>query len=173
LPSIAASLRVPPLRLNLIITAYLVSLAVFLPMSAWLADRFGAKQMFCTAIALFSLASALCGAAASMSVLVVCRVLQGVGAAMMVPVGRLILLRSVPPSQLMTATIWYTVPPVIGRLTGPLIGGAIVGATSWHWIFFVNIPFGLVAVRSAGTTFANGHRARALAAMQNRPVNTL
>ncbi len=146
LPSIAASLQVPALQLNLIITTYLLSLAVFLPMSAWLADRFGAKRMFCMAIVLFSLASALCGTATSLATLVVCRIIQGMGAAMMVPVGRLILVRSVPPSELITAMVWYTVPPTIGRLAGPLVGGAIVSVTSWHWIFFVNIPFGVVAV---------------------------
>jgi EmrB/QacA subfamily drug resistance transporter len=146
LPSIAASLQVPALHLNLVITAYLLSLAVFLPMSAWLADRFGAKQMFCVAIALFSLASALCGLTRSLTALVACRVFQGFGAALMVPVGRLILLRSVPPAQLITAMVWYTVPPTIGRLAGPLIGGAIVSVASWHWIFFVNIPIGVFAV---------------------------
>jgi EmrB/QacA subfamily drug resistance transporter len=146
LPSIARSLHVPPLHLNLVITAYLLSLAVFLPMSAWLADRFGARQLFCAAIVMFSLASVLCGAATSMQSLLMWRVLQGLGAAMMLPVGRLILLRSVPASHLIDAMVWYTVPPVIGRLAGPLIGGAIVSVTSWHWIFFVNIPFGAVAV---------------------------
>jgi EmrB/QacA subfamily drug resistance transporter len=149
LPSIAASLHVSTLRLNLVITAYLLSLAVFLPMSAWLADRFGAKQMFCVAITLFSLASALCGLATSMTTLVVCRVLQGFGAALMIPVGRLILLRSVPPSELVAAMVWFTVPPTIGRLAGPLFGGAIVSLSSWHWIFFVNIPFGMIAVSLA------------------------
>jgi MFS family permease len=126
LPSIAGSLGVETLHLNLVITAYLLSLAVFLPLSAWLAERFGARQMFCVAIALFSFASALCGAAGSMTTLIVFRVLQGMGAAMMVPVGRLILLRTVEPSQLIGAMVWYTVPPTIGRLTGPLVGGAIV-----------------------------------------------
>ncbi len=146
LPSIAESLHVPALHLNLIITTYLLSLAAFLPMSAWMADRFGAKQTFCVAIVLFSLASSLCGIATSTTALVVFRILQGLGAAMMVPVGRLILLRSVPPSEMVTAMIWYTVPPAIGRLAGPLVGGAIVSVSSWHWIFFVNIPFGVVAV---------------------------
>jgi EmrB/QacA subfamily drug resistance transporter len=149
LPSIAQSLHVPTLRLNMIITAYLLSLAVFLPMSAWLADRFGAKQMFCVSISLFSLASALCGVASSITALVMCRVFQGLGAALMVPVGRLILVRSVPATELMTAMIWFTVPPTIGRLAGPLVGGAIVSLSSWHWIFFVNIPFGLLAVALA------------------------
>jgi EmrB/QacA subfamily drug resistance transporter len=146
LPSMAASLGVPPMSLNLVITTYLLSLAVFLPMSAWLTDRYGAKRMFCVAIVLFSLASALCGMSTSVTALVVCRVFQGLGAAMMVPVGRLILLRSVPPSQMIAAMVWYTVPPMIGRLVGPMVGGAIVSVTSWHWIFFVNVPLGAVAL---------------------------
>ncbi len=146
LPSIAHSLNVPLLQLNLVITAYMVSLAVFLPLSAWLADRYGAKKIFCTAVIVFSVASALCGMAVSMQTLVLCRVLQGLGGAMMVPVGRLILLRSVSASEMIGAMVWYTVPPLIGRLSGPLIGGAIVSVTSWHWIFFVNIPFGIAAV---------------------------
>ena len=139
LPSIAESLKVPPLHLNLAITSYLLSLAVFLPISGWLADRFGAKRVFCLAIAFFSLGSALCGAANSLPELVLYRVLQGLGGAMMVPVGRLILLRSVPPSQMVSAMVWFTVPPVIGRMVGPLFGGAIVTLTSWRWIFLINL----------------------------------
>lgn len=149
LPSIAATLHVPLLQLNLVITAYLVSLAVFLPLSAWLADRYGARNIFCVAVSLFSLSSALCGLADSLPVLVLCRVVQGLGGAMMVPVGRLILLRSIPQSEMIAAIVWYTIPPQLGRLSGPLIGGAIVSFTSWHWIFFVNIPFGAVAVALA------------------------
>lgn len=146
LPSIAATLRVPLLQLNLVITVYLVSLAVFLPLSAWLADRCGAKKIFCAAVTLYSVASALCGMAETMPLLIACRVLQGLGGAMMLPVGRLILLRSVPTSELVHAMVWFTIPPLVGRLSGPLIGGAIVSVASWHWIFFVNIPFGVAAV---------------------------
>ena len=146
LPSIATSLAVPPLHLNLAITAYLLSLAVFLPLSGWLADRFGARRVFCLAIALFSLGSALCGMAGSLPELVVFRILQGLGGAMMVPVGRLILLRAVPPAGMVAAMVWFTVPAVIGRMMGPLFGGAIVTYASWRWIFLVNIPFGLLAI---------------------------
>ena len=146
LPSIATSLAVPPLHLNLAITAYLLSLAVFLPVSGWLADRLGARRVFCLAIALFSLGSALCGMADSMPELVVFRILQGLGGAMMVPVGRLILLRAVPPEGMVAAMVWFTVPAVIGRMMGPLFGGVIVTFASWRWIFLVNIPFGLLAI---------------------------
>ncbi len=146
LPSIATSLAVPPLHLNLAITAYLLSLAVFLPLSGWLADRLGARRVFCMAIALFSLASTLCGLASSLPELVVFRILQGMGGAMMVPVGRLILLRAVPPEGMVAAMVWFTVPPVIGRMMGPLFGGAIVTYANWRWIFLVNIPFGLLAI---------------------------
>lgn len=146
LPEIARSLQVPALHLNLAITSYLLSLAVFLPISAWLADRLGAKRVFCLAIGLFALGSALCGAATSLPELVLFRVLQGLGGAMMVPVGRLILLRSVDPAQMVSAMVWFTVPPVIGRMMGPLFGGAVVTVTSWRWIFYINIPFGILAV---------------------------
>lgn len=149
LPSIADSLKVPPLHLNLAITAYLVSVAIFLPLSAWMADRFGAKRVFCLAIGLFSLGSALCGATDSLAAMVLWRVLQGLGGAMMIPVGRLILLRAVPPDQLVSAMVWFTMPPVLGRMAGPLFGGAIVSVASWRWIFLINIPFGLLAILMA------------------------
>ena len=149
LPSIASSLNVDVLHLNLAITAYLLSLAVFLPLSGWVAERFGAKRVFCTAIAMFSLGPALCGMAYALPSLVLYRILQGLGGAMMLPVGRLILLRSVPATQLIAAMVWFTVPPVIGRMLGPLLGGAIVTWTSWRWIFLVNIPFGLLSIALA------------------------
>ena len=146
LPAIAGSLHVQVLQLNLAITAYLLSLVVFLPASAWLAERFGPRRVFCAAIALFSLGSALCGAAGSLESLVAYRLLQGMGGAMMVPVGRLILLRTVPAAQMVAAMVWFTVPPAIGRMAGPLFGGFIVTVTSWRWIFLVNIPFGLLGI---------------------------
>ncbi|SIT49933.1 Major facilitator transporter [Paraburkholderia piptadeniae] len=149
LPSIARSLDVEALHLNLAITSYLLSLAVFLPASGWLADRFGARRVFCSAIGLFSFASALCGLATSLPQLVAFRVLQGMGGAMMVPVGRLILLRSVPPARMVAAMVWFTVPGAVGRLAGPLLGGFVVTITSWRWIFLLNVPFGVIGVLCA------------------------
>ena len=149
LPTIAGALDVSVLHLNLAITSYLLSLAVFLPVSGWLAERFGARRVFCVAVAFFSLGSTLCGAAQTLPQLIAFRVLQGLGGAMMLPVGRLILLRSVPPAQMVSAMVWFTVPPAFGRLAGPLFGGAIVTLTSWRWIFLVNIPFGLLAIAGA------------------------
>ncbi|MBG9390673.1 MFS transporter [Caenimonas aquaedulcis] len=146
LPAIADSLDADVLHLNLAITSYLLSLVLFLPASAWLAERYGPRRVFCTAVFLFSLASALCGAATTLGQLIFFRLLQGVGGAMMVPVGRLILLRAVPVAQMVVAMVWFTVPGGIGRLMGPLVGGAIVTVMSWRWIFLVNIPFGLAGV---------------------------
>jgi EmrB/QacA subfamily drug resistance transporter len=146
LPAIADSLRADVLHLNLAITSYLVSLVLFLPASAWLAERFGPRRVFCAAVLMFSVASTLCGAATSLGQLVFFRLLQGVGGAMMVPVGRLILLRTIPAQHIVLAMVWFTVPGGIGRLIGPLVGGAIVTVMSWRWIFLVNIPFGLAGV---------------------------
>lgn len=149
LPTMAQSLQVPVLELNLAITSYLLSLAVFLPASAWLAGRFGARAVFCGAVIVFSFGSALCGVAGTLAQLVACRMLQGIGGSMMVPVGRSILLRSVHPAEMVKAMVWFTVPGALGRLAGPLFGGAIVTVTSWRWIFLLNIPFGLLGVALA------------------------
>jgi EmrB/QacA subfamily drug resistance transporter len=157
LPSIARSLDVETLHLNLAITSYLLSLAVFLPASGWLADRFGARRVFCTAIGLFSVGSALCGAAQSMPQLVIFRVLQGMGGAMMVPVGRLILLRSVAPARMVAAMVWFTVPGAIGRVAGPLLGGLVVTFASWRWIFLLNVPFGVLGVLMAMSFIDDTH----------------
>jgi EmrB/QacA subfamily drug resistance transporter len=157
LPAIARSLDVQVLHLNLAITSYLLSLAVFLPASGWLADRYGAKRVFCGAILFFALGSALCGAANSLGELVVFRVIQGMGGAMMVPVGRLILLRTVSPARMMSAMIWFTVPGAIGRMAGPLFGGLIVTVASWRWIFLVNVPFGVLGVLLAAKFVDDRH----------------
>jgi EmrB/QacA subfamily drug resistance transporter len=143
LPSMAASLHEDPVRLNLAITTYLLALAVFVPVSGWMADRFGAKRVFISAIVVFTVSSVLCGIAHSLLELVLYRVLQGMGGAMMTPVGRVIVLKSVPKLQLVQAMNYITIPAVLGPLLGPTVGGFIVTYFSWPWIFFINLPIGL------------------------------
>ncbi|HEY6255976.1 MAG TPA: MFS transporter [Xanthobacteraceae bacterium] len=146
LPSMAASLHEDPVRLNLAITTYLLALAVFVPVSGWMADRFGARRVFITAIAVFTVSSVLCGIAHSLAELVLYRMVQGIGGAMMTPVGRVIVLKSVPKLQLVQALNAITIPAVLGPLLGPSIGGFIVTYFSWPWIFFINLPIGLAGV---------------------------
>jgi len=149
LPTIARSLDEDPLRLNLAITSYLLSLAVFIPLSGWVADRYGARPVFRAAIVTFTIGSACCGLAQSLPALVAARVLQGLGGAMMVPVGRLVMLRSVPKSELVRAMSYVTVPALIGPVLGPPLGGFIVTYSSWRWIFYINLPIGLLGIALA------------------------
>ena len=146
LPSMAASLHEDPIRLNLAITSYLLALAVFVPVSGWMADRFGAKRVFLWAIIVFTASSVLCGLAHSLIELVVYRTLQGIGGAMMTPVGRVIVVKSVPKLQLVQAMNYITIPAVLGPLLGPSVGGFIVTYFSWSWIFFINLPIGIAGV---------------------------
>src|SRR5215469_9740671 len=146
LPTIARALDESPLRLNVAITCYLLSLAVFIPTSGWTADRFGARRVFSTAIVVFTLGSIGCGCANSLPALVAGRIVQGIGGAMMVPVGRLVLLRTVKKSELVRAMSYVSVPALIGPVTGPPLGGFIVTYASWRWIFFINIPIGLLGI---------------------------
>ena len=149
LPTMAHSLRQDPVTLNLAITAYLLSAAVFLPISAWVADRFGAKNVFRLAIIGFATSSLLCGVSQNLLQLVGARMLQGLAGAMMLPVGRLVLLRSVPKSQLVNAMSYLTMPALLGPILGPPIGGFIVTFWSWRWIFFINVPMGVLGVTLA------------------------
>jgi EmrB/QacA subfamily drug resistance transporter len=147
LPAIAASLGESPLHLSLAISAYLFSLAVFIPISGWVADRYGARKVFRLAIVVFVLGSILCSFATSALWLVLARVLQGLGGAMMVPVGRLIMLRAVPKSELVRAMAWLTMPALIGPMLGPPLGGFITTYLSWRWIFWINVPGLLLVTR--------------------------
>jgi len=146
LPAIAHSLGETPLRLNVAITCYLLSLAVFIPISGWTADRFGARRVFTAAIVVFTLGSIGCGFAQSLPVLVLARIVQGMGGAMMVPVGRLVLLKTVPKSELVRAMSYVSVPALVGPVIGPPLGGFIVTYGSWRWIFFINVPIGLLGI---------------------------
>src|SRR5215212_7386509 len=155
LPTIADSIGETPLRLNVAITCYLLSLAVFIPISGWTADRFGARRVFTAAIIVFTIGSIGCSLAQSLWMLVVARIVQGMGGAMMVPVGRLILLKTVPKSELVRAMSYVSVPALIGPVIGPPLGGFIVTYSSWRWIFFVNIPIGLLGVLLVNLFVAN------------------
>jgi EmrB/QacA subfamily drug resistance transporter len=143
LPAIARSMHEDPIRLNLAITAYLLSLAVFIPISGWMADRFGAGKIFRSAIVIFTMGSILCGLTNSLPQLVLARIIQGFGGAMMVPVGRVVVLKTVEKSDLVTAMSYLTVPAVLGPVVGPPVGGFIVTYYSWRWIFYFNVPIGI------------------------------
>jgi EmrB/QacA subfamily drug resistance transporter len=146
LPAMAKSLHEDPIKLNLAITSYLLSLAVFIPISGWMADRFGARTVFRTAIIIFTTGSVFCGFSNSLPELVASRILQGFGGAMMVPVGRLIVLKTIAKSELVTAMSYLTVPAVLGPVVGPPVGGFIVTYYSWRWIFFINVPIGMIGI---------------------------
>jgi len=146
LPAIAADIGTSPLTLKLAITSYLLSLAVFIPASGWTADRFGARMVFAIAIAVFMVGSIGCALSSSVTDFVIARILQGMGGAMMTPVGRLVLLRSIDKSALVNAMAWVTVPALIGPVIGPPLGGFITTYFSWHWIFLINLPIGLLGI---------------------------
>jgi EmrB/QacA subfamily drug resistance transporter len=149
LPAMARSFHVDPLHLSVALTSYLVSLAVLIPASGRVADRFGSRTVFCGAIILFTLGSILCAASQTLWFLVCARLLQGAGGAMMVPVGRLVLMRSVDKSQLVSAMFWLLMPATIGPLLGPPVGGLLTTYLSWRWIFIINVPVGLLGIALA------------------------
>ncbi|MBK8768939.1 MAG: MFS transporter [Rhizobiales bacterium] len=155
LPAIAGDLGVSPVALKLAFTTYLLGLTVVLPVSGWLADRYGAKTVFRTAIVIFTAGSAACGFAENLHWLVAARGLQGVGGALMVPVGRIILLRSVQKSELLDAIAWLTIPALVGPVIGPPIGGYITTVYDWRWIFWMNLPFGVIAFGLASWLMPN------------------
>ncbi len=146
LPAIAMDLHEDPISLKLALTSYLVSLAIFIPASGWAADRFGARTIFRTAILVFTSGSILCGISTTLPGLVGARVIQGLGGAMMVPVGRLLLLRSVERFELVNALSYLTVPALLGPVTGPLLGGFITTYFHWRWIFWINVPIGAIGI---------------------------
>jgi EmrB/QacA subfamily drug resistance transporter len=145
-PTIAAALHVVPLSMKAVLSSYTLSLAVFIPISGWMADRFGTRRVFASAIGLFTLGSLLCGISGNIHLLVACRILQGCGGAMMVPVGRLTIVRTFARSELIRAMSFVAIPGLIGPMLGPVAGGFIVGYFHWRVIFFVNIPIGLAGL---------------------------
>src|SRR3954468_17740512 len=145
-PTMAGSLGVAPLSLKAVLTSYTLSLAIFIPISGWFADKFGTKQVFTTAIWLFLLGSLGCGLAPNLHLLVAARILQGIGGAMMTPVGRLALVRTFPRSEMLRTMNYVISPALLGPLLGPFTGGVIVHVTSWRVIFFVNIPLALLGL---------------------------
>src|ERR1035437_9371742 len=145
-PAIAQALKVAPLSMKAVLSSYTLSLAVFIPISGWMADRFGTRRVFASAIGLFTLGSFLCGISSDIHLLVACRVLTRCGGAMMVPVGRLTIVRTFAKSELIRAMSAVAIPSLIGPMLGPVAGGLIVGYFHWRVIFFVNIPIGLIGL---------------------------
>jgi EmrB/QacA subfamily drug resistance transporter len=145
-PAISAALHVTPLSMKAVLASYTLSLAVFIPISGWMADRFGTRRVFASAIGIFTLGSFLCGISSDIHLLVACRVLQGCGGAMMVPVGRLTLVRTFEKSELLRTMSFVAIPALVAPMLGPIAGGLIVGYFHWRLIFFVNIPIGLAGL---------------------------
>lgn len=149
IPSIAGDFGVAAASVNITMTAYLMTVAMGIPLSGWLAERFGARRIFCAAIALFTVASLLCALSQDLTMLTLSRILQGAGGAMMVPVGTLVVLRGTPKSELLRATAFLVWPGLLAPVLAPLVGGALTTYLSWHWIFLVNLPLGVAAFLAA------------------------
>jgi EmrB/QacA subfamily drug resistance transporter len=145
-PAISAALGVAPLSMKAVLASYTLSLAVFIPISGWMADRFGTRRVFASAIGLFTLGSFLCGVSGNIHLLVACRILQGCGGAMMVPVGRLTLVRTFAKADLLRTMSFVSIPALVAPMLGPIAGGLIVGYLHWRFIFFLNIPIGLAGL---------------------------
>ncbi|MBN9346861.1 MAG: MFS transporter [Devosia sp.] len=149
LPAIAADIGTSPIALKLALTAYFVSLAIFIPISGWMADRFGSTNVFRAAIGVFMVGSICCAFSNSLETFVLSRFLQGVGGSMMTPIARLVLLRATPRNELVAATSWLSVPALLGPLTGPPVGGFLTTYLTWHWIFWINVPIGIIGILAA------------------------
>jgi len=146
LPAIALSLNRSPLAMQSAVISYTLTVAMLIPVSGWLADRFGTRKVFITAVSLFTLGSLACALSANLTMLVVFRIVQGVGGAMMMPVARLALLRAYPRSELLPVLNFVTMPGLVGPVLGPLLGGVLVTWATWHWIFLINIPMGILGI---------------------------
>ena len=146
LPAMARSLGERPLRMQAVVVSYALTMAVVIPATGWLADRFGTRRIFTLAIALFTTGSIACAASATLNQLIAARVLQGVGGAMLMPVGRLVVLRAFPKDQFLEAISFVAIPALIGPLIGPTLGGWLVEVATWHWIFLINVPVGLIGI---------------------------
>jgi len=146
LPAIAVSLDRSPLAMQSAIISYTLTVAMLIPVSGWLADRFGTRKIFIIAVTLFTLGSLLCALSGTLGLLVASRIIQGVGGAMMMPVARLALLRAYPRSELLPVLNFVTMPGLVGPILGPLLGGVMVTYLTWHWIFLINIPIGILGI---------------------------
>ncbi|ODN42080.1 MFS transporter [Piscirickettsia litoralis] len=160
IPQMAQSLTVNPLTLKLAITSYLVSLVLFMPISGYLADKLGTKRIFISAITIFTLGSLLCSLASSLSMLIIARIIQGLGGAMMVPTGRLILIKTFEKSAMVNALSNMAIIGQIGPAFGPVLGGALTSYLSWHWVFFINLPIGALGVFFACRWITHNHTAQ-------------
>ena len=150
LPAIAADIGTSPVALKLAVTSYLVALAIFIPVSGWMADRFGAKTVFRLAIVVFAAGSVACAFAGSLQAFVLARFLQGIGGSMMTPVARLLLVRATPRTELVSAMAWLTVPALLGPMLGPPLGGFLTTYLSWHWVFWINVPIAAAGLALVG-----------------------
>ena len=146
LPAMAASLGESPLRMQSVVIAYMLTVALLIPASGWLSDRFGTRRIFVSAIVMFSLGSLLCALSSSLAMLVGARIVQGFGGALLLPVGRLAILRGFPRAELLKALTFVTLPGLVGPLVGPTLGGWLVQVATWHWVFLINLPVGVIGV---------------------------